>query len=160
MAYIDKANESPNGESGAAGCIFCDKPAADRDVENLIVHRGRNAFGILNLYPYNNGHMMIVPYGHTASLDDLDSETLLEIMHLVAISQRVLAKAFGPHGYNVGMNFGRVAGAGIADHLHMHIVPRWNGDANFMTVIGETRVLPESLEVSYRKIKDAWPADE
>lgn len=153
MAYINM-DETP--APGAAGCIFCDKPAQDNDRKNLIVYRGENAFVLMNLFPYNNGHLMIAPYKHTSRLADLDDAALLEIMSLTVRAQAALKIAFGPDGYNVGMNLGRVAGAGIADHLHQHIVPRWNGDSNFMPVIGETKVLPDSLDNSYAKIRSAW----
>ncbi|MDR3708269.1 MAG: HIT domain-containing protein [Capsulimonadaceae bacterium] len=151
------ANKPPAGPSG---CIFCDKPAQAIDAENLIVHRGERAFVLMNLYPYNNGHLMIAPYKHTSTLGELGEETMLEIMTLTVAAQQALGRAFGPHGYNIGMNLGRVAGAGIADHLHLHIVPRWNGDSNFMTVTGETRVLPEGLESTYQKILNAWRGNE
>lgn len=153
MAYI-KTDEV--AKPGPTGCIFCDKPAEDDDRQNLIVHRGKTAFVLMNLFPYNNGHLMVAPYKHTASLADLDNETLLEMMTLARNSQDALQIAFHPEGYNLGMNLGKVAGAGIADHLHLHIVPRWNGDTNFMPVLAETKVLPDSLQGSYDKIVKAW----
>jgi ATP adenylyltransferase len=153
MAYIKAADLVKPGPSG---CIFCDKPAEQNDPANLIVHRGKTAFVLMNLFPYNNGHLMIAPYKHTSSLVDLDDETRLEIMSLSCEAQRALEVAFKPEGYNLGMNLGKVAGAGIADHLHLHIVPRWNGDTNFMPVLADTKVLPDSLESSYIKIVEAW----
>ncbi len=156
MAYIKMDD---NQKKGPTGCIFCDKPAATDDAENLIIYRGSNAFVLMNLYPYNNGHLMIAPYKHTANLADLADETLLEIMQLTTRAQAALRTAFAPNGYNVGINLGQIAGAGIADHLHQHIVPRWNGDSNFMHAIGDTKVLPESLAVTRDKIIAAWNAN-
>jgi len=153
MAYI-KTEEM--AKPGPTGCIFCDKPEEQDDNANLIVHRGKKAFVLMNLFPYNNGHLMIAPYKHTASLDDLDEDALLEIMTLCREAQHALAGAFRPEGYNLGMNLGKVAGAGIAEHLHLHIVPRWNGDTNFMPVLADTKVLPDSLQGSYNKIVEAW----
>jgi ATP adenylyltransferase len=153
MAYIKSGDLVKPGPSG---CIFCDKPAQQEDKANLIVHRGKTAFVLMNLFPYNNGHLMIAPYKHTSSLADLDDEARLEIMSLSCEAQRALETAFRPEGYNLGMNLGKVAGAGIADHLHLHIVPRWNGDTNFMPVLADTKVLPDSLESSYTKIVEAW----
>ncbi len=153
MAYIDqpqKASES------ATGCVFCDKAASTDDVANLIVHRGQFCFVLLNLFPYNNGHLMVVPYLHTANLADLDADASLELLTLTKQSQTALEKAMHPEGYNLGMNLGQVSGAGIADHLHLHIVPRWNGDTNFMPVLTDVKVLPDSLENTCRKLREAW----
>ena len=158
MTYI-KA-ESKDGGAGdnpkKSGCIFCDKPQAENDSENLIIYRGITSFVLLNLYPYNNGHMMGAPFKHTANLSDLSPDTLTEIMILIRRCETALFEAYAPQGYNIGMNLGQIAGAGIADHLHMHIVPRWSGDTNFMPVLGETKVLPDSLVGSYDKILTAW----
>ncbi len=154
MAYI----EAPGGEkSGAAagGCIFCDKPAANDDVANLIVHRGRTSFVILNAFPYNNGHLMVVPYRHLSRLAGLTAEENAEMMALAALMTEVLGDVSGPDGYNLGMNLGQVAGAGIADHLHLHVVPRWNGDTNFMPVVGDVKVMPEALDQVYAKLVKA-----
>ncbi|MBN1294746.1 MAG: HIT domain-containing protein [Candidatus Latescibacteria bacterium] len=137
------------------GCIFCDKPQENKDAENYIVYRGKKCFIILNLYPYSNGHLMVVPYNHTANLNNLDSETRLEIMDLIDVVIRAMSNVMRPDGFNVGMNLGRTAGAGIDDHLHMHVVPRWNGDTNFMPVIGFAKVICESLEDTYTKLKRA-----
>lgn len=135
-------------------CIFCDKAAGDtaRDREELILHRGRSNFVILNLYPYTTGHAMVAPYAHVAHLADLDAATLSEMMELAQRLQLALEAAYHPEGYNLGMNLGRCAGAGVADHLHLHLLPRWTGDSNFMTVIGETRVHPEELLTTYDKL--------
>jgi ATP adenylyltransferase len=140
------------GES--SGCFLCDHPAADRasDEQNLLVHRGSSAFVILNLYPYNTGHIVIAPYEHTGSYQSLSPDTRLEMDALVATSLDALQAEYQPQGFNVGMNLGRVAGAGVPDHLHMHVVPRWGGDANFMTTIGETKVLPEELPATYKRL--------
>ena len=148
MRYIESADAQP-------GCIFCDFPAEQRDQERLILHRGQFTFIILNAYPYSNGHLMVTPYRHTANLDDLEDAELLDLMVNTRLAVNLLKAAFKPDGFNIGMNMGRVAGAGIADHVHMHIVPRWSGDTNFMTVIGDARVIPESLDVVYERLKKA-----
>ncbi len=136
------------------GCIFCEKAAADpsRDPENLIVHRGKRNFVILNLFPYTTGHTMIAPYAHEAALGGLDSETLGEMMEFGQKLERALGQTYHPDGFNMGMNLGRSAGAGVADHVHQHFLPRWTGDSSFMTVIGETRVQPEELATTYQKL--------
>lgn len=135
------------------GCIFCDKPKENRDKENLILWRGKTAFIMLNSFPYNPGHLMIAPFKHTADMYDLGEDELLEISQLLRYSVRLLTAEMNSDGFNLGVNLGRPAGAGIEDHLHWHVVPRWNGDTNFMPVIGETKVLPESLEATYEKLK-------
>jgi len=136
------------------GCIFCEKAAADpaRDAASLILHRGRRCFVILNLFPYTTGHTMIAPYAHEATLRNLDAETLGEMMELGQKVEAALEQAYHPDGYNMGMNLGRSAGAGVADHVHLHFLPRWAGDSSFMTVVGETRVLPEDLATTYNKL--------
>lgn len=144
MAYI----EVPQVQ----GCIFCEKPKESADREQLILYRGERCFVIMNLFPYNNGHLMVAPYRHTADLIGLDAEEQAELMRLTRYCVRVLQEAFHPDAFNIGMNLGKTAGAGIADHLHMHIVPRWNGDTNFMPVIGETKVLPDALHGTYDKL--------
>jgi len=136
-------------------CIFCAKAAGSRDEENLVVHRARLNFILLNLYPYNNGHVMIAPYEHVATLEDAREETAAEMMLLTRLVQVHLRSIYRPGGFNFGMNIGEAAGAGVAGHIHMHVVPRWRGDANFMTTIGETRVLPEDLSETYRKLREA-----
>ena len=153
MAYVEQPR-SPAPD--AAGCVFCDKAASTDDFASLIVHRGRTCFVLLNVFPYNNGHLMVVPYLHTAALTDLDAEATLELMTLAKSAQAALAKAMHPEGYNLGMNLGMAGGAGISDHLHLHIVPRWNGDTNFMPVLADVKVLPDTLENSCRKLREAW----
>ncbi len=158
MTYIAADSRDPSAleQPKIRGCIFCDKVAEENDKANLIVFRGSTAFTLMNLYPYNNGHLMVAPYEHTANLSDLTDACLLEIMQLVKRSEQALYDAYKPQGYNIGMNLGQIAGAGIADHLHMHVVPRWTGDTNFMPVLGDTKVLPDSLSGSYEKITNAW----
>lgn len=131
------------------GCIFCITVRENKDRENLILYRGETGFIILNRYPYTNGHLMTVPYRHTSRLEDLNETERLELTNLTIKSIEVL-KIIRPDGYNIGMNIGKVAGAGIEDHLHFHIVPRWNGDTNFMPVIGDVKVMPEYLDETYR----------
>ncbi|MFW5697116.1 MAG: HIT family protein [Fimbriimonadaceae bacterium] len=143
--YVREADKQEPVE----GCIFVELPKRDNDRDNLILYRGKKAFVMLNGYPYTSGHLMVAPYKHTAEMQELDDEELLEINQLVARALGWLKQAYGPDGYNVGVNLGRAGGAGIPTHIHWHIVPRWNGDTNFMTAIGETRVLPQSLESSY-----------
>jgi ATP adenylyltransferase len=135
------------------GCIFCTEIAQNRDRENYILHRGRHGFIMLNLYPYSNGHLMIAPYQHVPSLEDLNEAALTDLMHLINLSLRILRKALQPRGFNIGINIGRAAGAGIDEHVHIHIVPRWEGDTNFMPIIAETRVIPELLDQTYDKLR-------
>lgn len=138
LGYVTTASkESP-------GCVFCDALSRDSDAP-LIVFRGASCYVILNLYPYNNGHLMVVPRRHVGRLAGLSSEELMEMMGLTRAVEMALQELYQPHGFNMGLNLGKPAGAGVLDHLHMHVVPRWNGDTNFMTVVGETRVLPEEL---------------
>ncbi|HUE75505.1 MAG TPA: HIT domain-containing protein [Chloroflexota bacterium] len=137
------------------GCIFCEKPHEDRDRENYILARGIESFVLLNAYPYGNGHLMVVPYAHLATLEDLPTSTLTELMELTRTSIASLRRVMAPDGFNVGMNIGHAAGAGIADHVHLHVVPRWNGDTNFMPVLAETRLIPEMLTSTYDKLIDA-----
>ena len=138
------------------GCIFCDFPKENNDDERYILHRGSTCFVIMNLYPYNPGHVMVVPYRHTADYTSLSVEELTEIEVTSVSCIRTLKKAFNPEAFNLGVNLGKTAGAGVADHLHRHIVPRWNGDTNFMPVIADIRVIPESLEAAFKKLKEAW----
>ena len=153
------AQSGPGGKT--TGCIFCDKLAGPFDVppdkrhdeENLIVHRGARAFVLLNLYPYCSGHVMVAPNAHLGALSEADDATWQEIASLTKRVEAAIQTAYHPDGVNLGMNLGSAAGAGIADHIHMHVLPRWNADTNFMTTIGETRVLPESLAETYRKLK-------
>lgn len=134
-------------------CIFCDALAANDDARTLVVLRGEKNFIILNRFPYTSGHVMVVPYAHVADLSAADPEMLAEMMRLAQRVQGALSRVYRPEGYNLGMNLGRAAGAGITGHLHMHVLPRWAGDANFMTVTGETRVEPEELSTTYEKLR-------
>ena len=136
-----------------AGCIFCEKPAGDDDEANLILAKRGAAFALLNAYPYNPGHIMVAPRRHTGDFESLDAAELADVSALIQDSIRVLREAEEPHGFNVGMNLSRSAGAGIPDHLHWHIVPRWTGDTNFISIVGETRVLPELLAETYARLK-------
>ncbi len=138
------------------GCIFCLKPSAGEDEKNLIFFRGQYNFGILNLYPYVSGHLMIVPYCHVADLSSSPPEVLAEMITLTARAERALIEVYQPRGINAGINIGECAGAGIAGHIHMHVLPRWPGDVNFMTAIGETRVIVEDIATTYAKLKKAF----
>ena len=137
-------------------CIFCAKPEADDDEANLIVHRGERCFVILNKFPYTNGHLMVAPFEHIATLQELEAETVAEMMALAQRAMAQLEQVYSPHGYNVGFNQGRVAGAGVEHHIHMHVVPRWDGDTNFMPVLADTRVMPQTLEQSYEALRGAF----
>ena len=137
-------------------CIFCEAVAKNKDSETLIVHRGLKAFVILNRFPYTSGHVMIVPYAHVAELKLCDAATLSEIMQLAQRLEVVYRANYKPDGMNLGMNLGRAAGAGVTGHLHLHMLPRWFGDSNFMTVTGETRVHPEDLKTTYERISKAF----
>jgi len=139
---------------GQASCVFCDAPARD-DREALIVYRGERAYIILNKYPYNSGHVMVVPYRHVPNITDLDDEELLEMGRLVQLAIRALQDEYKPHGFNIGVNIGEAAGAGIAGHVHIHILPRWTGDTNFTVITSGTKVVPESLEDTWRRLKSA-----
>ena len=138
------------------GCIFCNALAQQDNEKNLIVSRGKKAFVIVNLYPYTSGHIMVAPMAHQPSLELLNPDTRAEMMELVSQAIVVLKQIYKPQAFNVGANIGEAAGAGVPDHVHMHIVPRWNGDTNFMSTLGETRVLPESLEKTYKRIREAF----
>jgi ATP adenylyltransferase len=134
------------------GCVFCSAVALNNDRQALIVLRGLRNFVILNAFPYTSGHVMVVPYQHTADLPATDPETLAEMMVLAQRVQVALENTYHPQGYNLGMNLGRAAGAGVTGHLHLHVLPRWSGDSNFMTVVAETRVEPEELSTTYEKL--------
>ncbi len=134
------------------GCIFCIKAAENQDARNYILHRGKLNYILLNLFPYTNGHLMIAPYQHVATLEETPEETLAEMTRLTRRAEANLRVAYRPQGFNLGMNIGASAGAGVADHIHMHVVPRWTADANFMSTIGETRILPEELPATYEKL--------
>ena len=144
--------EYVTGSRSDAGCALCEAPRLPAQ-QSLLVWSGTTCYVVLNLYPYNNGHLMVVPYRHTPSLSSLTPDELYEVGLLMQRSEQALVDAYSPHGINVGVNLGTPAGAGILEHIHVHLVPRWNGDTNFMTVIGDTRVLPESLEDSARKLR-------
>jgi len=144
-AYVTKSEPEP-------GCVFCIARTIDEG-RQLIVHEGTLAYVILNKFPYNAGHLMVVPHRHVAQMAGLEDSELSEMAKLTQLSERVLTEAYAPQGINVGMNLGRPAGAGIVDHLHMHLVPRWNGDTNFMTVVGEVRVLPEELPRTAERLR-------
>ena len=150
MEYISGASAQAYPEGA---CVLCLMGEESPNEENLILHKGTACYTIMNLFPYINGHLMVLPYRHIASLADLAKDERLEMFEQADLSERVLNRAMKPDGFNVGMNLGRVAGAGIADHLHLHIVPRWNGDTNFMPVLGETRVISEALSETYLELK-------
>ncbi len=138
------------------GCIFCNALQDLDGKDCLVIHRGRLAFVILNLYPYTSGHLMIVPNEHKCSYEELDQATRTELMELINHSTRVLRRVYSPEGFNVGANLGAAAGAGVAGHVHFHVVPRWMGDANFMSTVGDVRVLPEELSETFSRLKKAW----
>jgi ATP adenylyltransferase len=140
----------------AQDCIFCTLPAENRDPENYIVYLGRLNFVILNRYPYTSGHLMVVPYEHAPLLAEVAEETLMEMILLARRAETHVRANYNPDGLNMGINIGRAAGAGVAGHIHMHVLPRWVADANFMTSVGETRVLPEDLDMTYAKLSRAW----
>lgn len=137
-------------------CIFCRALNQLDDEQSLVVERGKSVFAMLNLYPYTSGHLMIVPNAHVANLDELDAATRAEMMDLTASATLVLRQVYHPEGFNLGINMGEVAGAGIAEHIHMHVVPRWGGDTNFMSSLASTRVLPESLQDTFLRLRLAW----
>jgi len=145
--YVTQAHETH-------ACVFCEKAAAEpsRDRENLLLYRARFNFILLNLYPYTTGHSMVIPYAHIASLEEVEPATLIEMMELARRLQAALGECYHPEGYNLGINLGKCAGAGVADHLHLHLLPRWTGDSSFMTTLGETRILPEDLFTTYDKL--------
>ena len=151
LEYIRNAQDDDE-----QGCIFCLKPKESRDKENLIVYRSHHCFVIMNKYPYNNGHIMVVPYLHEADLTCFSDEILLNMQHLIQLSVKSLQQTMDPHGINVGINLGRSAGAGIIDHLHYHLVPRWDGDTNFMPVLTGTKVISEGLTESWEKLHNAF----
>ncbi|HEV8487184.1 MAG TPA: HIT domain-containing protein [Blastocatellia bacterium] len=140
------------------GCVFCRVQQQGSDRENLIIHRASLNFVILNLFPYTSGHLMIVPYEHTASLASVGEPVTAEMMTLTKKAQVALQAEYRPDGFNIGMNLGQSAGAGVADHIHLHVVPRWAGDANFVSIIGETRVLPEDLATTYDRLEKYFDA--
>ena len=151
MEYIE--------HSKVDGCIFCMAQEKEDSAENLIAFRGERVYVILNRYPYTSGHLMVVPFEHTANLEELDPQTRAEMMELTTRCITVLRKIYHPQAFNMGANIGESAGAGVKSHVHFHIVPRWQGDTNFMTILGETRVLPESLERTYQRVKKGFLED-
>jgi ATP adenylyltransferase len=138
-------------KEGGEGCIFCEKPTEEKDRENLILYRGSTCFIMMNRYPYSNGHLMVVPYRHINNFSDLNEGERLDLINITILGKEALSIT-NADGFNVGMNLGKIAGAGIEDHIHFHIVPRWNGDTNFMPVIGDTKVIPEYLDQTYLKL--------
>ena len=154
MAYLQGAGREE-------GCVFCNRAKLDEsnDKESLILYRGKHNFIIMNLYPYNNGHVMVVPYKHTGDFCKLDDDEMLEMMQLSQLTIKVFEKVFNPEGINSGFNLGKAAGGGIRDHLHFHVIPRWNGDTNFMPVIGETRVISEHIYDTYDKLKAVFDTE-
>ena len=149
MAYVR------GGGDGGGGCLFCDLPAqaAERDEANHLLARGELTFVLLNAFPYNPGHLMVAPFRHVGDYQQLTAEELAETMALAGTAIGALRDSSSPHGFNLGMNLGEVAGAGIADHLHLHLVPRWDGDTNFMPIVGQTKVLPELLDETYQRLR-------
>ena len=149
LEYVQQADEQE-------GCFFCNAAASD-DEEGLVVHRGRAALALLNKFPYASGHVLVAPLRHVAEFGDLTDEEALEVHRIAGEAMGALAEAYAPQGYNVGWNLGRIAGAGVVDHVHLHVVPRWAGDTNFMPVLADVKVLPEHLSESRRRLADAWP---
>ncbi|HEX8066685.1 MAG TPA: HIT domain-containing protein [Thermoleophilaceae bacterium] len=141
-------------------CIFCAQPASGDDRASHIVHRGEHCFAILNAFPYNNGHLMVSPYAHVPSIEALDQPALLELMTMSQTALAALREAYAPEGFNLGINQGKIAGAGVEHHVHLHVVPRWGADTNFMPVIADTRVLPQSLDDSWEQLTRAFAAAE
>ena len=152
MEYILSTVKKPD----AAGCVFCKMLAESSDEQNLILWRGQTAFVVMNKFPYNSGHLMVVPNRHTGEFASLTADEHLELAGLISRSKDALAKAVHPHGFNIGMNIGRASGAGIVDHLHYHIVPRWSGDSNFMSTTADTKVMSESLPDTWKRLKSAF----
>ena len=149
-------NQNNSGEPKKDVCVFCDALTTEDDHERHIIYRGKTAFVILNKYPYNNGHMLVMPKRHISRPDMMTDEERVEIMNLIVKAQTVLYEVYRPHGVNIGANIGEAAGAGIAQHMHFHVLPRWNADANFMTTVCNMRVIPESLDETWEKIRKAW----
>jgi ATP adenylyltransferase len=150
LEYVGQADEQ-------GGCPFCAEAAGEVD-ETLVVHRGDNAFVLLNKFPYSSGHLLVAPFAHTGELEELDDETALEVHRLGLQGLAALRATYKPDGFNLGWNLGRAAGAGIVDHVHLHVVPRWDGDTSFMPVLADTKVLPEHLMSTRERLRDAWPS--
>jgi ATP adenylyltransferase len=149
LEYVERADEE-------TGCLFC-RAASGPDEELLVVHRGRDAFVLLNRFPYSSGHVMVAPQRHVGDLGDLSDDEVLELHRLASQGLGALSATYGPHGYNLGWNLGRIAGAGVVDHVHLHVVPRWAGDTNFMPVLADVKVIPEHLVETRRRLAEAWP---
>jgi ATP adenylyltransferase len=149
MPYIENSTKQN-------GCLFCELQAKKDGPENLIVQRGKLAFVVLNRYPYTSGHLMVVPYIHKPNLEELDSQTRAEIMELTSLSSSVLRKIYKTKAFNIGVNIGEAAGAGVKEHVHVHVVPRWNGDTNFMSTLAATRVLPEELDTTWKRVREGF----
>lgn len=149
MKYIESHNKE-------AGCVFCNAQAQTDSAENLIAFRGKNAYVILNRYPYTSGHLMVIPFKHAPNLEELDSEMRAEMMELTSRCTTILREIYRTQSFNIGVNIGEAAGAGVLGHVHIHIVPRWAGDTNFMSSVGQTRVLPEALEETYQRVRQAF----
>jgi ATP adenylyltransferase len=152
MPYIGRNKAAEK----AKGCVFCRALKQEDGPGNLIVQRGQQAFVVLNRFPYTSGHLMVLPFIHVANLDEVEAATRAEMMELMTTATQVLNRVYKPEGFNLGANLGAAAGAGIEEHLHLHVLPRWAGDTNFVSTIGETRVLPESLEETWQRVKTAW----
>ncbi|MCX6078437.1 MAG: HIT domain-containing protein [Chloroflexi bacterium] len=148
MKYINTAGKE-------TGCIFCNALSKNDDTDNLIAMRGEHAFIILNKFPYTSGHLMVAPLSHKATLEDLDAPTRAEMMEMATVCMSSLRKIYNPQAFNLGANIGEAAGAGVPGHVHLHIVPRWNGDTNFMSTVGEVRVLPEDINDTYKRVKES-----
>ncbi|MBK8824538.1 MAG: HIT domain-containing protein [Anaerolineales bacterium] len=149
MTYIEKHEKE-------SGCVFCNAQAKADSAENLIAFRGKNAYVILNRFPYTSGHLMVIPFAHVSNLEELDSNTRAEMMELASRCTTILRKTYRTESFNMGINIGEAAGAGVLGHVHIHIVPRWAGDTNFITTTGETRVLPEALEDTYKRVREGF----
>ncbi|HUI88079.1 MAG TPA: HIT domain-containing protein [Anaerolineales bacterium] len=149
MTYIENANKEK-------GCVFCNAPVKEDGPDNLILLRGKLAYVILNRYPYTSGHVMVVPFAHKPNLEELDAATRAEMMELTSRATGVLDKIYDAKSFNIGLNIGEAAGAGVKDHVHIHIVPRWAGDTNFMSTLAETRVLPEALSDTWKRVRDGF----
>ena len=155
MPYIGRDKDAEK----AKGCVFCLALEQQDGADNLIVRRGQQGFVIVNRFPYTSGHLMVLPFTHVARLDEVDAATRAEMMELLTAATQVLIRVYQPQGFNLGANLGAAAGAGIEEHLHLHVLPRWAGDTNFVSTVGETRVLPETLEETWQRVMAAWQAD-
>ncbi|MEM1947448.1 MAG: HIT domain-containing protein [Candidatus Caldarchaeum sp.] len=145
MAYIKESKKEQD-------CVFCLAASTEKDSDRYVVYRGSHVFIIMNLYPYNNGHVMVTPFRHIGSVEEMSDEEMLETMRLIRLAVKAISSVMKPDGFNIGANVGKSAGAGIEDHVHFHIVPRWRGDTNFMTIISDTRVLPETIDETYKRL--------